>query len=135
MPGSSSRSTESTGHPTGALPLPSLPPRQVALECSPPSCPFLKQTFHLGRTPQRLPLPVQLGLPKRETQTEVATPCVSPPVSLSMVGAQQALDANGVGEDSPVFLGKSKVGPMARKESGETFQIFMAANLPHHRTS
>ncbi|XP_047556522.1 NUT family member 2G-like [Lutra lutra] len=69
--------------------------RQAALECSPPSCPFLKQRFPLGRTPQRLPLPVQLGLterkglrgPTRPKQRAPPPRACHPAVSLSVVCA------------------------------------------------
>ncbi|XP_032722603.1 NUT family member 2G-like [Lontra canadensis] len=57
--------------------------RQAALECSPPSCPFLKQRFPLGHTPQRLPLPVQLGLTERKGLRGPTRPKQRPPPCLS----------------------------------------------------
>lgn len=144
--GSSSLFTESTGHRTGGPPLPSLPLQTGSLQCSLPSCPFLKHRFHRGHRPQRLPLPVQLGLPREEgaqgpsqTQTlrygggpEAATLWVSPHC-VPVHGVHSAgAGCFGVGKDLPVFLGKYKVGPMARKENGEPFPSFMVADLPHH---
>ena len=54
------------------------------------------------------------------TQTGAAPCACHPAVSLSVVCAQRALEAGGLGQDVPVFLGKYEGAPMAGKGRGET---------------